>query len=84
MGLAHIALARLAGAAAVIVSEPNPARRELAQRMGADQLIGPLAVDLEKVLGDLKNGTGITLGVSCDVDPALSLPEQAVPRTRRR
>lgn len=58
MGLAHIALGRLSGASAVIVSEPNPARRELAQRMGADQLIDPLAVDLEMVLADLTHGVG--------------------------
>lgn len=58
MGLAHIVLARLSGAATVIVSEPNPGRRELAQRMGADQLIDPMSVDLAQVLGDLTHGIG--------------------------
>lgn len=35
MGLLHVAAARLRGAARVIVSEPHPARRELAAEFGA-------------------------------------------------
>lgn len=58
MGLAHIALARLSGASQVIVSEPNPDRRSLAERMGADHLIDPLTADLSQVLGDLTHGVG--------------------------
>lgn len=58
MGLAHIALAKLAGAATVIVSEPDPARRELAGAMGADVLVNPFETPLEEALADLTDGIG--------------------------
>ena len=50
MGLAHAALARLQGAAQIIVSEPDEKRRALAQRMGADLTINPLTQDLREIL----------------------------------
>lgn len=58
MGLAHIALAKLAGAATVIVSEPDPARRELAGAMGADVLVNPFETPLEEALADLTDDIG--------------------------
>lgn len=51
MGLAHAALSRLRGAARVIVSEPNGARRLAAERLGADLIIDPASEDaVERVL----------------------------------
>jgi hypothetical protein len=41
VGLGAIALTRLAGAATVTVFEPQPARRALARKMGADQAFDP-------------------------------------------
>ena len=50
MGLTHTALARLQGAAQIIVSEPDEKRRALAERMGADLTINPLTQDLQAIL----------------------------------
>lgn len=51
MGLAHTALAKLRGAARVLVSEPNASRRERAVLLGADETIDPRASDaVERVL----------------------------------
>lgn len=58
MGLAHIALSKLAGASAVIVSEPDATRRALATRMGADHVVDPFASDLDEFLADLTDGVG--------------------------
>src|SRR4051812_30968759 len=58
MGLAHIALARLNGASLVIVSEPDPARRERATRMGADVVVDPFAAPLADTLRELTGGIG--------------------------
>lgn len=58
MGLAHIALARMNGASAVIVSEPDPGRRSLAQRLGADSTIDPTSQSLDETLADLTGGIG--------------------------
>ena len=58
MGLAHIALARMNGAGSVIVSEPDPHRRVLAQRMGADHAVDPTGDSLQEALADLTGGIG--------------------------
>ena len=58
MGLAHTALSRLNGAAKVIVSEPDPGRRERAGRMGADHLIDPFAHPVVEATAALTNGIG--------------------------
>ena len=46
IGTLHVKLARLRGAARVIVSEPNAARRAAALAAGADVVIDPIAADL--------------------------------------
>ncbi len=55
IGSAHIELSRLIGAAAIVVSEPDPQRREAALRRGAthivDPAIGPLAEQVREALG---------------------------------
>lgn len=58
MGLAHIALARMNGASTVIVSEPDPRRRTLAERMGADVTLDPTSQSLDETLADLTGGIG--------------------------
>jgi 2-desacetyl-2-hydroxyethyl bacteriochlorophyllide A dehydrogenase len=58
MGLAHIALSRLSGASRVIVSEPDTGRRELAVKLGADQLIDPFDTPLSDAIAELTNGIG--------------------------
>jgi 2-desacetyl-2-hydroxyethyl bacteriochlorophyllide A dehydrogenase len=58
MGLAHVALAKLSGASLVILSEPDSARREIARLMGADEVIDPLASDLDESVAALTDGIG--------------------------
>lgn len=57
IGILHIKLARLSGARIIIVSEPNPLRRDAAIKAGADMTIDPTADDLfarvKSVTGDL-------------------------------
>jgi 2-desacetyl-2-hydroxyethyl bacteriochlorophyllide A dehydrogenase len=50
MGLAHVAMSRLHGAAQVIVSEPDPARRERAHTLGSDVEVDPLGGGLDDVM----------------------------------
>jgi threonine 3-dehydrogenase len=53
IGLMATAVARHAGARHIVVSEPNPFRRELAVRMGATLAIDPRERALPEVFGDL-------------------------------
>ncbi len=50
IGTLHVRLARLRGAARVIVSEPNAARRAAAMEAGADVVIDPQAGDLRAAM----------------------------------
>jgi threonine 3-dehydrogenase len=53
IGLMATAVARHAGARFVVVSEPNPVRRAIAERMGATLAVDPRERDLRKVAGEL-------------------------------
>ena len=53
IGLMAIAVARHAGARYVVATEPNPYRRELAERMGATLAIDPAEADLAEVQREL-------------------------------
>jgi threonine 3-dehydrogenase len=53
IGLMATAVVRHAGARHVVVSEPNPVRRELAERMGATLAIDPTTTDLADVQSQL-------------------------------
>jgi 2-desacetyl-2-hydroxyethyl bacteriochlorophyllide A dehydrogenase len=58
MGLAHIALSRLKGAARVVVSELDGERKKRAEKMGADVVIDPSETNLGDALNDLTQGVG--------------------------
>lgn len=60
IGLCSIGIARAEGAAAVFAVEPNPFRRELAERMGATRTFAPSADTVDQ----LKNANG---GLGLDV-----------------
>jgi threonine 3-dehydrogenase len=60
IGLCAVGIARAEGAAAVYVVEPNPFRRELAERMGAMRVFAPS----ERTAGDLRRANG---GLGMDV-----------------
>jgi len=70
IGLMAAAVVKHAGARFVVVSEPNPARRELAQRMGADIAIDPR----ERTLADVQRDLGMVEGF----DVALEMSGAAV------
>jgi threonine 3-dehydrogenase len=53
IGLMAAAVARHAGARYVVVSEPNPVRRAIAERMGATLAVDPREVDLREVASGL-------------------------------
>src|SRR3954469_17132475 len=58
IGCMAVAVVRHAGARHVVVSDPNPYRRELALKMGATAAIDPVADGLEEV----QHGLGMTEG----------------------
>ena len=53
IGLLMLQLARLSGAATLILAEPVAARRETGRRLGADAAFDPLTEDLDEILRDL-------------------------------
>lgn len=59
LGSMGILLARHAGAAKVIVLEPNRERAEFARRLGADIVIDPSAEDPETAVKALTDGLGV-------------------------
>jgi len=56
IGLMLMQLALLAGAATVIVSEPQAKRREIAERLGATGTVDPTAGNAVEAIMDLSNG----------------------------
>ncbi len=78
MGLLHVLLARAAGSAPIIVSEPVSERREVARRWGADIVVDPTTDDLEASVRDATDGYGVdavavSVGVAELANQALSL-----------
>lgn len=58
IGILHIMLANLRGAARVIVSEPSAPRREQALKFGADKAVDPITEDLAAVVMEASRGRG--------------------------
>jgi L-iditol 2-dehydrogenase len=71
IGLFHLQLALLAGARAVILSEPSAARRSQAERLGATVTVDPTRQDLEVVVEELSRGVGVDVSVICIGAPQL-------------
>ena len=59
IGLMAIAIARASGAAAVIATETNPHRRELARKMGASAVLDPSKEDVSRFVADSTDGLGV-------------------------
>lgn len=72
IGTLHAKLARLRGASRVIVSEPNPARREAALRAGADVVLDPMAGDLRAAVRTETRGQGADVVICAIGIPALA------------
>jgi len=58
IGLFAVAIARAAGAALVLVSEPNAFKREIATRVGADRVFDPGGEDLDGQVISSSEGLG--------------------------
>lgn len=65
VGLLMVQLARLSGAARVILSEPVKMRRELGLRLGADIALDPGAGDIEKQLLETAGVPGADVVIEC-------------------
>jgi L-iditol 2-dehydrogenase len=63
IGLLLLQLARRSGAARVLVSDPTPHRREIAQRLGADLVVDPLSTDVAAAARDLTQGIGVDVAL---------------------
>lgn len=72
IGQIMLQLARLAGAAKVVLSEPVEIRRELAVRLGADAAIDPLHEDLPRRLSELLSRDGADVVIECVGNPRTS------------
>jgi L-iditol 2-dehydrogenase len=78
IGLMHLQLARAAGAGMVLVSDPNPRRREEAARFGADRVANPAVENLHEVVMEATGGVGadaiiMAVGVPTIVNDLLKL-----------
>jgi L-iditol 2-dehydrogenase len=72
IGTLHVKLARLRGAAKVIVSEPNAGRRTAALAAGADVAIDPTAEDLRARVFEETGGLGADVVICAIGIPALA------------
>ena len=73
IGLFAAVLAQQRGAAQVIVSDPRPSRRKLAQRMGIPMVVDPKQDDLYTVIMDQTQGRGVDVSIEAvGLEPALS------------
>ena len=68
IGLLLIQLTRLQGAGCIVVSEPNPARRELARRSGADVVCTP--DELPATLAELRPSAGPDVVIEASGNPS--------------
>ncbi len=69
IGLMATAVVRHAGARLVVVSEPNPLRRELAARMGATVVVDPREHDLHDVQRELGMVEGFDVALEMSGSP---------------
>ncbi|MGQ9681763.1 MAG: zinc-dependent alcohol dehydrogenase family protein [Anaerolineae bacterium] len=78
IGLLHVQLARLSGAARVTVSDPLPARRELALSLGADAVLDPCGLSAEQMPAALDGGADVVIeAVGSPATAALSVQAAA-------
>lgn len=80
VGVAAVALARVAGAAKVIAIDPVPQRLEMARRMGADVLLNPVELEatgssVAAAIMDATSGYGAMVHVEATEKLSKTLPE---------
>jgi len=81
IGCLHVIVAKARGAR-VIVSEPSPIRRRLAERCGPDAVVDPTAKDLGARVRQMTSGVGADI-VIC-ANPIAETQTQAVQIVRKR
>jgi (R,R)-butanediol dehydrogenase/meso-butanediol dehydrogenase/diacetyl reductase len=74
--------ARAAGASAVYVSEPSPARRARAEALGVATVLDPMSVEVPAFLRECTEGLGVDVAIECSGHP--NGFETAVRSLRRR
>jgi len=75
IGLAAIGLAQASGAGKIVAFEVSPQRRELAGKVGAEQVYDPRDVSVHEVLLELSGGEGFDFFVEAAGAPQLTVPE---------
>lgn len=65
IGLAAEALAIAAGAGQVIMFDPSPARRKIAENIGANQVLDSAGIDLDEAILEYTYGRGADYVVEC-------------------
>ena len=71
IGLLHVQLALLAGARAVVVSEPSETRRRFARDLGAHVTVDPEDGDVMSVVREATGGIGADVSIICNGLPEL-------------
>jgi 2-desacetyl-2-hydroxyethyl bacteriochlorophyllide A dehydrogenase len=76
LGIFAVQFCRLSGANPVIAADPNPSRRELALKLGADYALDPSSPDFVKQVKEITKGKGVratveVTGVSAAMKQAL-------------
>ena len=84
IGILHVKLARLSGARLIVVSEPNPVRREAALNAGADLVIDPKAEDLKTCVRAATDGLGADVVICAIGVPSLANDAIGLVRHRGR
>ena len=84
IGILHVKLARLSGARLVVVSEPNPVRREAALKAGAHLVIDPTAEDLNGRVRGATDGLGADVAICAIGVPSLANDAIGLVRHRGR
>lgn len=81
IGLIMLQLARSAGAAKVVISEPVEMRRKLALSLGADGVIDPIGENLQQRLEEILDRDGADVVIECVGNPRTAA--QAIDAARR-
>lgn len=76
IGIMHIMMAKLRGAARIITSEPNAHRREQALHFGADRVVDSTSGELSQVVMDDSHGRGADVVITAA--PAKAAQETAI------
>jgi threonine 3-dehydrogenase len=70
IGIMAAAVARHAGARHVVISDPNPYRRALAEKVGVTRAVNPLETPLQDVQTALKMQEGFDVGLEMSGNPS--------------